>query len=140
MTQNPPAAPDIAIDEAALLDDLLSLLSIPSVSGSPAELEVQDHLATTWRAEGLDVDRWDIDVEGLTRDAEFPGMEVPRAAAVGVTARLAGDGTGRDAAAQRPHRRRPARRPRRLDRRPLRSTPDRGRRGRRASWPAARAT
>ncbi len=44
--------------------------------------------------EGLDVDRWDIDVEALEQDPEFPGMEVPRSAAVGVTATLAGDGSG----------------------------------------------
>ena len=45
-------------------------------------------------AEGYDVDRWDIDVEGLQRDPQFPGMEVARSAAIGLTATLAGDGTG----------------------------------------------
>ena len=55
---------------------------------------MQEHLAATWRAEGYDVDRWDIDVEGLERDPQFPGMEVERRAAIGVTATLTGDGTG----------------------------------------------
>ena len=86
--------PAVSIDEDALLSDLLDLLRIPSVSGSPAELEVQEHLAATWRAEGYDVDRWDIDVEGLERDPQFPGMEVERRAAIGLTATLTGDGTG----------------------------------------------
>jgi acetylornithine deacetylase len=86
--------PTVVVDEDALLADLIDLLRIPSVSGSPAELEVQEHLAATWRAEGFDVDRWDIDVEGLERDPDFPGMEVERRAAVGLTATLAGDGTG----------------------------------------------
>ena len=87
-------AGEAPVDEDALLADLLDLLRIPSVSGSPAETEVQEHLAGKWRGEGLDVDRWDIDIEGLARDPDFPGMEVPRSAAVGVTATLAGDGSG----------------------------------------------
>jgi acetylornithine deacetylase len=89
---NPTSA--ASIDEDALLTDLLDLLRIPSVSGSTAELEVQQHLAAAWQAEGLTVDRWDIDVPGLERDAQFPGMEVERTAAIGLTATLAGDGTG----------------------------------------------
>ncbi len=82
------------IDEDALVADLVDLLRIPSVSGTAAELEIQRHLAGRWRDEGLAVDEWDIDVEGLQRDPQFPGMEVPRSAAVGVTATLSGDGTG----------------------------------------------
>ena len=69
MTQTP----DVSIDEDALLSDLMDLLRIPSVSGSPAELEVQEHLAATLARRGLRVDRWDIDVEGLERDPQFPG-------------------------------------------------------------------
>jgi acetylornithine deacetylase len=83
-----------SIDEDALLADLNDLLSIPSISGSLAEVEIQRHIAGKWRAEGLAVDEWDIDVESLQRDPEFPGMEVPRSRAVGVTATLAGDGSG----------------------------------------------
>lgn len=82
------------IDDDRMLADLVELCGIPSVSGTAAEVEVQQHLARAWRAEGLTVDEWDIDVEGLSRDPQFPGMEVPRQAAVGVTATLAGDGTG----------------------------------------------
>jgi acetylornithine deacetylase len=86
--------PAVSIDDDALLADLMDLLRIPSVSGSPAELEVQEHLAAAWRAEGYETDRWDIDVEGLQQDAQFPGMEVARSAAIGLTATLIGDGTG----------------------------------------------
>ena len=82
------------IDEDALLADLTELLLFPSMGGTRAEVEVQEHLARRWRDEGLAVDQWDIDVEGLERDSDFPGMEVTRAAAVGVAATLAGDGTG----------------------------------------------
>ena len=94
MTQTSQSLPDVPIDEAALVVDLLDLLRIPSVSGTAAELEVQEYLVERWRTEDLDVDRWDIDVAALSRDPQFPGMEVERTAAVGVTATLAGDGTG----------------------------------------------
>ena len=94
MTQTPQSVPDVPIDEAALVADLLDLLRIPSVSGTAAELDVQEYLVERWRTEDLDVDRWDIDVAALSRDPQFPGMEVERSAAVGVTATLAGDGTG----------------------------------------------
>lgn len=85
---------DPAIDEGALVADLLDLLRVPSMGGTPAEAEVQDLLAGRWIAEGLEVDRWDIDLAALQADPQFPGMEVARASAVGVTATLAGDGTG----------------------------------------------
>ena len=91
----PPPTPDSpAIDEQALIADLTELLSIPSVSGSEAEVEVQAWLAERWQAEGLEVDRWDLDLGALTSDANFPGMEVERSAGLGVTATVRGDGTG----------------------------------------------
>lgn len=85
---------DLPIDEQMLVADLTELLGIPSMGGTPAEVQIQEHLARRWRDEGLDVDRWDIDLEAIQRDPQFPGMEVDRAAAVGVVATLAGDGTG----------------------------------------------
>ena len=84
----------LAIDEDALIADLNELLLFPSMGGTRAEVEAQDHLARRWAEQGLAVDRWDIDVDALIRDPQFPGQEVDRAAAVGVTATLAGDGTG----------------------------------------------
>lgn len=90
----PVASSPPSIDEGAVLADLLDLLRIPSISGSPAEVAAQEHMAERWRADGLAVDRWDIDVAALQRDPQFPGMEVQREAAVGVTATLSGDGTG----------------------------------------------
>jgi acetylornithine deacetylase len=91
VNQNP--APS-SIDDARMLADLVELCGIPSVSGTAAEVEIQRHLATAWRSEGFVVDEWDIDVAELSRDPKFPGMEVPRDAAVGVTATLTGDGSG----------------------------------------------
>jgi len=86
------SVPNVDVD--ALRCDLLDLLRIPSVSGTADESTVQEYLADRWRAEGLEVDRWDIDVAGLQGDPQFPGMEVGRTSAVGVTATLQGDGTG----------------------------------------------
>ena len=89
---NPPQSPPIDADR--LVANLTDLLSIPSVSGTEAEVQVQAWLADQWAAEGLDVDRWDIDVPALVADAEFPGMEVERQHALGVTATLHGTGGG----------------------------------------------
>lgn len=86
--------PSLAIDEDALLAELHELLLFPSMGGTAAELQVQDYLARAWAADGLRVDRWDVDVEALVRDEQFPGQEVDRSAAVGLTATLEGDGTG----------------------------------------------
>jgi acetylornithine deacetylase len=82
------------IDEQRLLDDLADLLTIPSVSGSEAEVEVQAWLADRWIHEGLEVDRWDLDLAGLQADPQFPGMEVDRTHGLGVTATLRGTGGG----------------------------------------------
>jgi acetylornithine deacetylase len=82
------------VDEDALVRDLHDLLRFPSMGGTPAEVGIQRHLAARWRDEGLAVDEWDIDLHTLRQDAQFPGMEVDRTEAVGVTATLAGDGPG----------------------------------------------
>jgi len=84
----------VPIDTDRLRRDLHALLAIPSVSGTPAETQAQRHLAGAWRAEGLVVDEWPLDLPALTADPAFPGMEVTRTAAVGVTATLPGTGGG----------------------------------------------
>ncbi len=88
-----PAVPD-ALDDGRLLDDLVAMLGIASTGGTPEEVEVQAWLAERWQEEGLEIDRWDIDVAALAADPEFPGMEVDRRHALGVTATLRGSGTG----------------------------------------------
>ena len=89
-----PEEPLPTVDPDQLRADLVALLSIPSVSGSAAEPDVQAWLAERWSGEGLDVDRWDIDLDALTADPQFPGMEVDRHHALGVTATLHGTGGG----------------------------------------------
>jgi acetylornithine deacetylase len=72
------------LDEAALVDSLVELVRIPSIGGTDAEIEVQEDAAVLLRELGAEVDRWDIDLEALTSDPLFPGVEVERAQAVGV--------------------------------------------------------
>ena len=86
---NPPA-----IDLQHLNAHLRDLLQIPSVGGTAAEVDIQEHLANAWRDEGLEVDAWHIDVAALARQDDFPGMEVQRQQALGVMATLPGSGDG----------------------------------------------
>jgi acetylornithine deacetylase len=76
----------VHLDEAALVESLVELVRIPSIGGTDAEVEVQEDAAVVLRELGTDVDRWDIDLETLTSDPLFPGVEVERSQAVGVVA------------------------------------------------------
>ncbi len=78
----------------ALVDDVARFVRVPSVSGSPDELVAQEEMARRLADGGLEVDRWEIDVATLAADADFPGMEVERSAALGVVGRLPGAGGG----------------------------------------------
>lgn len=80
-------------DEDALVENLAALVRVPSVAGTDAELEVQDLCADVLRDEGLEVDRWELDLEELQADPWFPGSEAPRTAALGVVGTSAGDAT-----------------------------------------------
>ena len=79
------------LDEDALADTLATLVRIPSVGGSDAEVDVQEVAAAMLGELGLDVDRWDIDLDELALDPWFPGAETEREKAVGVVASTAGD-------------------------------------------------
>ncbi|MEL6891778.1 MAG: ArgE/DapE family deacylase [Actinomycetota bacterium] len=79
----------------ALRDDqlatLVDLVRTPSVSGTDGENEAQADVARLLDDGGLDVDHWQLDLNALCSDADFPGMEVERTEAWGVVGRLAGD-------------------------------------------------
>jgi acetylornithine deacetylase len=79
-------------DEGSLVEDLADLVRIPSVAGTEAEVEVQDHCAEVLRRHGAVVDRWDIDLAELKDDPWFPGSEAERDRAVGVVGATSGDG------------------------------------------------
>ena len=73
-----------AIDEQALVDDLVGLLQIPSVTGTAAESELQHRQAVALAALGFDVDTWQLDLGVLAVHPDFPGTEAPRVEGYGV--------------------------------------------------------
>ena len=81
------------LDTDALVESLVDLVRIPSVGGSDAEIEVQQHVAAELTDLDTDVDCWDIDLDEMTADPWFPGVEVERAGALGVVGTTSGDGT-----------------------------------------------
>ena len=70
------------------------VVAIPSIGGTPAELDAQRFFADAWSADGLEVHTWDLDLPALTARPDFPGMEVERTAGLGVVARWPGTATG----------------------------------------------
>ena len=72
------------------LDLLARLVAVPSTGGSPAECEIQHVVADVLHADGFDVELWPLDLDELTADPAFPGMEVERHEAYGVVATRAG--------------------------------------------------
>ena len=69
-------------------------MRIPSISGTDAENDAQFHVAGLLADGGLDVDHWRIDLDELTADPDFPGMEVERREAWGLVGRLPGTDSG----------------------------------------------
>jgi acetylornithine deacetylase len=82
-----------ALDERVLIDDLVRLVQIPSVTGTDAESELVGLLADQASRAGLNVDHWRIDLDALTAHPEFPGTEAPRSEAYGLVATTPGEGT-----------------------------------------------
>lgn len=72
-----------ALDLDRLIDDLVSLVRIPSVSGTEDEVTVQEWYAEQLADAGLQVDLWDLDIFDLAARPDFPGMEVRRDRALG---------------------------------------------------------
>ncbi len=72
-----------ALDEDRLLRDLVDLIAIPSVSGTPGEVTVQEWYADQLSEAGLQVDLWELDLPDLTHRVDFPGVEVYRSRALG---------------------------------------------------------
>jgi acetylornithine deacetylase len=65
-----------AVDPAAILADLLELVSIPSITGDDAA--ARDAVAGRMAALGLAVRSWDADPVALAADPDHPGSEMPR--------------------------------------------------------------
>ena len=81
-----------AIDMDGLLALLGDLVAIPSLDGTPEEFAVQQHVAEWMRANGLEVDVWELDFPALQRHPQA-SWEVERARGLGVVASL-GAGMG----------------------------------------------
>lgn len=83
---------DQRLPETASL--LAELVRIPSVSGTDAEHEIQARLARELAEIGLEVDHWQIPLDELFAEPDFPGVEVERREAWGLVGRLPGTGHG----------------------------------------------
>jgi acetylornithine deacetylase len=82
------------INADALTATLRRLIAVPSVGGTRAEWVVQEVAADELSRHGLQVETWPIDVEELTHHPQFPGAEVARDQALGLTATLPGTNDG----------------------------------------------
>ena len=81
-----------AVDEDELVETLVELVRVPSVTGTDAEAELQHTMARWYEEAGLEVDLWSLDLEGLRADPEFPGTEAPRLEGYGVVGTSHGEG------------------------------------------------
>lgn len=72
-----------AIDEQALVDDLVTLVRVPSVTGSDAESDLQHWHARGLERLGFDVDTWKLDLSDLAARPDYPGTEAARAEGYG---------------------------------------------------------
>src|SRR4051812_20995324 len=80
------------VDAHELVRDLVALVAVPSVSGSAAGSGGQHLLARQLGTLGADLDLWQLDLEALTAEPDFPGWEVDRAESWGLVAPSLGEG------------------------------------------------
>ena len=80
-----------SLDQQALVDDLVHLVRVPSVTGTDAESELQHEQSTMLAALGFAVDAWKLDLDDLRAHPDYPGAEAPRTEGYGVVGTL-GDG------------------------------------------------
>jgi acetylornithine deacetylase len=77
-----------ALDDQALVDDLVALVQVPSVTGADAESDIQHRQATCLEALGFDVDMWKLDLQHLAGHPDHPGTEAARQEGYGVVGTL----------------------------------------------------
>ncbi len=75
-----------AIDEQALVDSVVDLIRVPSITGTAEESELQHRQGEALAALGFEVDAWKFDLDALTADARFPGTEADRVEGYGMVA------------------------------------------------------
>lgn len=81
------------LDEDALVESLIDLVRVPSITGSDEESSLQHSAATRLVELGLDVDAWKFDLDALGSRPDFPGTEAARVEGYGLVATFGGEGT-----------------------------------------------
>ena len=81
-----------ALDDDAVVRELIDLIRVPSVTGTDAESDLQHRAAGQLDELGFAVDAWKIDLADLRAHPDFPGTEAPRVEGYGVVGTLGGDG------------------------------------------------
>lgn len=79
-----------AIDTAALVEHVVRLVRVPSVTGTDPESELQHEMADQLSELGMDVDLWKLDLDELAADPDYPGVEADRSEGYGVVGVAAG--------------------------------------------------
>jgi len=79
-----------AVDPDGAVALLIDLLTVPSISGSDAEIDVQHLVAKRMDELGLHVDLWPMDLPALTGASGYPGAETERSEAWGLVATSTG--------------------------------------------------
>jgi acetylornithine deacetylase len=87
-----------AIDETALVQELVDLIRVPSITGTDAESDLQHRHAGQLRELGFEVDAWKFDLADLYAHPDFPGVEADRHEGYGVVGTWGGSAAGPDAA------------------------------------------
>ncbi|MEO8095617.1 MAG: M20/M25/M40 family metallo-hydrolase, partial [Pseudolysinimonas sp.] len=82
-----------AIDEQALVDEVVELIRVPSITGTDPESELQHRQAAQLRELGFEVDAWAFDLDQLYAHEQFPGTEAPRTEGYGVAGTWGADGS-----------------------------------------------
>lgn len=82
-----------AVDSAAVRDDLLAVLAIPSITGNEEAMRAE--IVRRIEAAALAARTWDADPAALAADPDFPGAEMPRRTLPLAAGILAGGRPGR---------------------------------------------
>ena len=82
-----------ALDDEALLADLVEMIRVPSVTGTDAESDLQHRHAERLASLGFDADTWKLDLADLAAHPDHPGTEADRAEGYGVVGTYGPEGT-----------------------------------------------
>ena len=75
------------IDDAEVVDELVTMVRVPSVTGADAESALQHEHADGMRALGVEVDLWRLNLAELAAAPDYPGTEAERSEGWGLVGR-----------------------------------------------------